>query len=310
VTTVHREPDDPNLWNKRRAESDIRPTTVQNEHSDLVHNDHVALKSAAKRQIVKQAAERDSDFEPLKLKSTKKQKTNRHKNKRHSNHYDVSYNYNNNLLRWSRIQAAISPCIEDRLTYPMGYMAVGYLLFLQEQIKDFIIKVGDIVSTTHTPLARRVPDPFHESYTACIVGVARATSAEPRLRRRATLGSSGGPPIWEKWLLSPNRPRLVVSYSTCPPLKKESPIRPLPAAVVPWQHVQTRNLKVSSRRRYLGPPLNSKFCIRKLCRKTADHLAIRSLDLRACLGWTQRRQGMQEALQKRIFLQSTVYQVR
>ena len=55
---------------------------------------------------------------------------------------------------------------------------------------------SDLVTKNHTPLACRVPGPFHVSSSACIVGVARATSVTPRLNQRASgwqlFGPSGG----------------------------------------------------------------------------------------------------------------------
>jgi len=59
-----------------------------------------------------------------------------------------------NCLRWSRIQATLSSCIEDRLTK-----------FVSQQ--------------NPTPIARWVASPTHDSCTACIVvvGVAGGTFA-------------------------------------------------------------------------------------------------------------------------------------
>ena len=47
-------------------------------------------------------------------------------------------------------------------------------------------RVRVTASKTQTPFACRVPSPFHDSCTACIVGVARGTSAEFRLVHRAS----------------------------------------------------------------------------------------------------------------------------
>ena len=56
--------------------------------------------------------------------------------------------------------------------------------------------LSDLVTKPHTQLVCRVPGPFHDSCTPCIVGVARTTSVKPRLDRRASgwqlLGPSGG----------------------------------------------------------------------------------------------------------------------